>query len=86
MANITEELRRGLRRMGMEYADGRVDNDGSVSDEDSVTTIWPVRDFACAPLRFVETDGGLALEGVVTVGVAIVACAAASIDWRGNDD
>lgn len=82
----TEILRKKLDRVGMEYTKGYVFPDGHRTNEDTVTTVWPVHDEPCGSLTFEEgEDGHLYLHDGISPRMAVWLALAASVDWGNNE-
>lgn len=77
----TKSFRAALDSLGMEYTAGIMQADRRITDVDTVTTVWPVRDEPCECLMFKEDENGLMLTaGEMTPRMAVLLCVAASLE------
>ena len=77
----TKRFRASLDALGMEYTAGIMQADRRITDVDTVTTVWPVRDEPCECLMFREDENGLTLTaGEITPRMAVLLCVTASLE------
>ena len=77
----TKRFRASLDALGMEYTTGIMHVDRHITDADTITTVWPVRDEPCECLMFREDENGLTLTaGEITPRMAVLLCVTASLE------
>lgn len=67
MWELTKNLRALADARGIKHTHGYVMKDGSRTNEDNVTAIWPVDDDASKSITFMEEDGELFCDDGLSV-------------------
>ena len=80
MPTKTDRLRTGLKACGIQWTAGLWGPNGSRSDRDTVTTVWPRAGHAHGTLTFEEDEHGLHALDAITVAQAMAMACAGAVD------